>query len=412
MNVLYLTLSDFDENKTSGVHIDLVNKIIEEGHRVYVISPVERRKKIETYLIVRDNLEILKLKIGNTQKTNVIEKGISTITLEGKYVAGIKKYFDKVRFDIVLYTTPPITLEKAITYVKQRDQAKTYLILKDIFPQNAVDLGMLHKTGVMSPLYQYFRRKERRLYRLSDYIGCMSQANVDYIKRNNPDISSLRLEICPNCILPVKITKDEDMITAIKSKYNIPLDKTIFIYGGNLGKPQGIDFLMECLLANELNDRAYFVIAGSGTEYRRLRDFLDQKKLPNVQLFSLLPQKDYHTLVNSCDVGLIFLDHRFTIPNFPSRILSYMQASMPVLAATDCSTDIGKVIEEGRFGLWCESRDVNAFNQMLNQLCDEEVRKQMGSNARKYLEKYYTVDQAYNIIFEKFQQPLKASAIS
>ena len=61
-------------------------------------------------------------------------------------------------------------------------------------------------------------------------------------------------------------------------------------------------------------------------------------------------------LANSCDVGLIFLDKRFTIPNFPSRLLSYMQASMPVLAATDVNTDIGKVIEEGESDIGCEKR--------------------------------------------------------
>ena len=54
-----------------------------------------------------------------------------------------------------------------------------------------------------------------------------------------------------------------------------------------------------------------------------------------------LPKADYETIVASCDVGMIFLDHRFTIPNFPSRMLSYMKAKIPILAVTDPNTDVG-----------------------------------------------------------------------
>ena len=101
-------------------------------------------------------------------------------------------------------------------------------------------------------------------------------------------------------------------------------------------------------------------------------------------------------------MGLIFLDKKFTIPNLPSRILSYMNASMPVLAATDVHTDVGKVIEEGGFGLWCESRDVKQFNMQLKQFCDKEKRVIMGRNARKYLEENYTAKHSYEIIMNHF----------
>lgn len=116
-----------------------------------------------------------------------------------------------------------------------------------------------------------------------------------------------------------------------------------------------------------------------------------------------MPKTDYEVLANSCDVGLIFLDHRFTIPNFPSRLLSYMQASMPVLAATDPNTDIGHVIKQGEFGLWCESNDVQAFNQKLEKMINKTVREEMGRNARIYLEENYTSKHSYKIIMSHFK---------
>jgi len=153
MNILFLTLLDFSTIEESGIYTDLMRKFVKEDHNVYIVSPTEKRKQQPTELIDNGNYKILKLQIGNIQKTNLLEKGISTLTLESKFLKGIKKYFSDLKFDLVIYSTPPITLKKAVKYVKKRDNAKAYLLLKDIFPQNAVDLGMLKKTGIKSILY-------------------------------------------------------------------------------------------------------------------------------------------------------------------------------------------------------------------------------------------------------------------
>lgn len=403
MNILFLTLIDFSTLDERGIYTDLLREFKLSKHKVYIISPTEKRNRQSTVLIKNEDYKILKLQIGNIQKTNIIEKGISTLTLEGKFLKAIKKYFTDVKFDLVLFSTPPITLQKAVSYVKKRDNAKAYLLLKDIFPQNAVDLGLMKKEGINKFIYNYFRAKEKQLYVLSDFIGCMSKANTDYVIKNNPDLSPSIVEVCPNSIEPISIEQNENTKKIIREKYKIPLNKTVFIYGGNLGKPQGIDFLIKCLKANKNNEKIYFVIAGAGTEFNKLREFFDDEKLPNAQLFSQLPKDQYEALANSCDVGLIFLDARFTIPNFPSRILSYMQAAMPVLAATDINTDLGSVIEKGNFGLWCQSNNVNGFNERAWQLCNAGLRKEMGKNARKYLEENFTAKHSYEIIMRHFK---------
>ena len=164
MKLLFMTLLDFKSIEEHNIYTDLLREFRKNGHEVYVISPVERKENQETHLIEENGATILKLKIGNTQKTNIIEKGISTVMLEPTFIKGIKKYFSNVKFDLILYSTPPITFCGAIEFVKKRDNAKTYLLLKDIFPQNAVDMGMLSKSGVKGILYKYFRNKEKKLY--------------------------------------------------------------------------------------------------------------------------------------------------------------------------------------------------------------------------------------------------------
>jgi len=312
----------------------------------------------------------------------------------------INKYFSDVKFDLVLYTTPPITLVSAIEYVKKRDNAQTYLLLKDIFPQNAVDIAMMSKTGLRGLMYKHFRRQEKRLYRISDTIGCMSQANVDYVLQHNPEINPAIVEICPNSIDIIDKSVDEDIRNAIRSKYDIPLDKTVFVYGGNLGKPQGIPFLIDCLRESENVENAFFLIVGDGTEYKLLEEYIMSEHPKHVKLMQRLPKDDYDTMVGACDVGMIFLDYRFTIPNFPSRLLAYMQAKLPVFAVTDSNTDVGNVIVEGGFGWWCCSNDVQSFKNTICTIIHAD-KKQYGTNAFVYLNDNYSVTKSYRIIMER-----------
>ena len=125
--------------------------------------------------------------------------------------------------------------------------------------------------------------------------------------------------------------------------------------------------------------------------------------MKNLKLMKRLPKEDYDTMVGACDIGLIFLDHRFTIPNFPSRLLSYMQAKIPALACTDPNTDIGKVITEGGFGWWCESNDADSFRNTVLQIMQGDTEK-MGEIGFEYLKAHYSVEQSYKTIMRHFEE--------
>ena len=389
-----------DNIEEHTIYCDLLRYFRDAGHSVYTISPYEKRTGLQTAYEEKNGIHMLHVRTGNvTGMVSLIEKGLAQLSIEPIFIKAIKKYYSNVKFDLVMYSTPPITFCNAIEYVKRRDNAKTYLLLKDIFPQNAVDIGMMSKSGIKGHLYKFFRNKEKKLYGLSDYIGCMSPANVEYVKQNNPEIDNYRVEVCPNCIEVVDKSINAEERRSIRKKYDIPLEKRVFVYGGNLGKPQGIDFLIECLHSQENSKDNYFLIVGDGTEYGKIEEFVKSSNQNNIRLMKRLPQEDYDTMVGACDVGMIFLDHRFTIPNFPSRVLSYMQAKIPVLACTDPNTDIGKIIEEAGFGSWCESNDVNGFVECVNKIM------QIQSVAEKewnYLNKYYSTRNGYDIIMKHF----------
>jgi glycosyltransferase involved in cell wall biosynthesis len=391
-----------------------LRKFRNEGHSVYIVSPNERAFGRPTELIKKDGVRILGVKTLNLQKTSVIEKGVGQILVESQYKCAIQKYLNDVQFDLILYSTPPITFPKVIAYLKkQNPQAITYLLLKDIFPQNAVDLGMMSKTGIKGQLYKFFRTKERRMYELSDYIGCMSPANVKFVLEHNPEIEASRVEVAPNSVELKTNTDDTDLTDKelrekneryyIRKKYGLPTDKPVFIYGGNLGKPQGIDYLIKCLDAKKDRTDCHFVVVGTGTEYDKLDSwFRIQDSGINVTVMNGLPKEDYDMLVRNCDVGLIFLDYRFTIPNYPSRLLSYLENKMPVLCATDVNTDIGRIAEENGYGYWCESVRTEDFTALVDKMLAAD-RKTMGAKGYEFLKNNYLVEHTYNTIMSHFK---------
>lgn len=398
MKVLFITIT-YPLPGQRNIYADLMWEFKRNGHEVFVACSTKGKEGEKTAITGQDDISVLRIKTDNLiGQKNLIKKGLSMLTLDGIFVKAIKAYYKDIRFDLVLYSTPPITLTQAIKYVKKRDKALTYLLLKDIFPQNAVDIGLMRKGGI---IYRYFRKKEKELYSISDKIGCMSQANVEFVLKNNPQISSEKVEVCPNSIaLSERFAVNK---LAVKEKHGIPEGVPVFIYGGSIGKPQGVDYFLRCLESNcNLSDR-YFVVCGRGTEYKKVETFFARFKPDNMLLINYLPKDDYDELVSACDVGLIFLDYRFTIPNFPSRILSYMEYSMPVLAATDVNTDVKDVITENKIGYWCESRDETEFKKLVDKICVEKNRLPiMGANARKYLEENYDVSISYEIIVNHF----------
>lgn len=389
--------SGIEKFYTRGIYTDLMRKFAFEGHNVYIVYPRERRCGLSTEIRVQDKIHLLGVKTLNVTKTNVIEKGLGQISIEYLYKIAIKRYLKGVSFDLILYSTPPITFPKVIEYVKRKNPcAITYLLLKDIFPQNAVDLGMLSKTGVKGILYKFFRAKEKKLYALSDYIGCMSPANVNYVLEHNPEIPVQNVEVAPNS-LALNEVKLEDKNVLIK--YNLPIDKPIFIYGGNLGEPQGIPFLIKCLEANANREDCHFLVVGTGTYYQKLANWYRVSKPKAVTVMNGLPKKEYDLLVRACHVGLIFLDYRFTIPNFPSRLLSYLENKMPIISCTDPNCDTGYIAENNGFGIYVPSNDVTLFTQAVNKMIVNNIRS-MGEKGYLFMKDNYLIENTYNQIIK------------
>lgn len=375
---------------SSTIYLDLVNALVDKGHEVLIAAGTSEGQD-DTKLEVRGNIRTAYVTLPDQFHADKIRKGLIQLTIGRKILSTVKKFFWQEKIDLIIYPTPPITLAGILKPLKKHYGAVNYLMLKDIFPQNAVDLKMMGDGGL---LHHYFRRMEKKLYRDSDRIGCMSEGNLKYIRSNEPDIPVEKLEIFPNTVRILPEKPEQGTSGKVVER------PVTFMFGGNLGRPQAVDFLLEGIRSLKDFSDARFLFIGDGTEAPRIQEFIEKEKPGNLVLEKQLPRDEYEKRLSDADIGIVSLSPDFTIPNYPSRILSYMQLGKPVFAVTDRVTDIHALVTyEARCGWWCASDDVEGFCNTVKKIVSErEQFNELGMNGRNYLVEHFDVYRSVELL--------------
>jgi glycosyltransferase involved in cell wall biosynthesis len=390
VRIIFLTIS-YNQNGNS-IYNDLINSLINHKHQIVICrSNCEIEKN--TLKKINENLHILDVQTGNQFEKNLIKKGINMLLLERQFIKAIKKNLQSYSFDLVLYATPPISLNGVVEFCKKIFNAKSFLMLKDIFPQNAIDLKMVKENSF---IHKFFSKKEEKLYRISDYIGCMSQKNKDYLKKYDLSIQQ-KSHIFFNSV-KISDEKDEEILTS--SQY------TTFLFGGNIGKPQNVNYLLKIIDYLKTYPKSKFIIVGKGTEKEVVENYAKTNST-NFKYINFLEKEEYENLLKSADIGLISLDPRFTIANIPSKLPTYYSLKKPVLAITDTCTDLKDMILENECGWWCDANDMENIINTIKEICgSKEEQKRRGMNAYNYLKEYFDVEINVKQI-ENFMEELK-----
>ena len=395
MNILFITVA-WPSPGSYNLYSDLMLEFVEHGHHVYAAS-IGASQQGETQDTIENGIHTLRVDSAEVQKTNKYAKVINSFLGGRKIRKAVRKFYPSVNFDLIIFTTPPITMILDIIRLKHTYHAPLYLLLKDIWPQDTVDIGGMRKGGIV---WQVFRWLEKQTYKAADYIGCMSPASKDYIIAENTYISPDKVEVCPNSQKDryARIPRGENL----RTKYGIPETALLLIYGGNIGVPQGIDFLFDIASQIKEDQDKFLLIVGGGTEYTRLKNGLEQFGARNVRLIPTVDKYEYDALVKESDIGLVLLHPHAEVPNFPSRLLSYIQVGKPVITAVDEATDIGRIVQYYDCGRYCKNGDIAGFMSAVDYYTDESKRMDAGKNARRLFLNCYTSDKGYRIIMNHF----------
>lgn len=374
------------------MYTTLVEEFVNHGHDVVVLAPGNTK----TLVSVEKSIEVLRVQTLPIKNVPNYLKGISNLLLPYQYAAALNKFYKEKNFDLIIIPTPPITLVALAAKLKKKFNASLYLVLRDIFPQNAVDLGFMKKGGI---LYNFFRRKEKKLYKEADFIGCMSEGNIDYVLKHNNFVNPSKLHELKNFQKPYKSTDNSRQF--LKEKYKLN-NKFVVVFGGNMGKPQQLENVLTLAQAAMAYPDIVFLLLGEGVQMNRISGLIEKQNISNIYLNSTIPKQEYQDLISICDIGLISLHQDFTIPNIPSKALDYLNVGLPILASLDKATDFGSILDRYNFGLWVHAtQPEELIEKLLNLYHNKELRETMGKNGKAYFNKYLLPDIAYNTIIQQ-----------
>lgn len=397
MKILYIATSFPKPDKGATIYTDLAEALFHEGHEVTVAVSEQSKNLKKSQLTKERGFDVLRIVTGNYYDVSFVEKGITSFKIPILMKKGIAKYLGNKKFDFILYESQPITNATLVQWAKKHFGCPSYLMLKDLFPQNAVDLGIIKKN---SAIHKVFKSKEIKLYKSADYIGCTSLATKDYLREYFSWIDQEKVEIFPNT---KKITNNfiNDGFE-MREKLGIPRETCVFLFGGNMGKPQYIDLLVEAVKRYKKDDTIYFLFVGRGTDRYKLENIIEKESITNAKVIENLAREQYEQVLKESDVGLIILDPKFTIPNYPSRILSYMEYAKPVIAATDTNTDYKELIEEAHCGKWVWSGNQDAFIKEIKAMADCSSLKEIGLKGREYITKNLSIQLSVKLLENHF----------
>lgn len=398
MNILFIYLRHSENAQDSTLTKDIADEFHKEGHKVFVATLLEKKYNRETECKVENGYTVLRVKTGNYfDSPGKIEKGITALTMPFKLKREIIKYLGKEKIDLIFTHTPFVANAYLIKELKEHFNAKAMLHLWDIFPQNAIDIGLMKK-GLLS---NFFARKEEKMYKTFDYIGCMSEGNKSYMQGIFPYLSSLFVLKNWGKGEAKKIDKN-----ALRHKYGFGEHEFLAIFGGNMGKPQKLENIIK--LAKSLQDHKdiKFIFVGKGTEEAKLKSMAEN--FENIYFYSYIPREEYEEFTGMCDVGLVSLHENFTVPNFPSKTTDYCKLGLPIFASLDkCSIeDYGKFLEkEIKAGLTADAANREDMKEtFINMYNDSNKRMKWSKNALAYYERQLKVENAYKTIIKEINK--------
>ena len=366
---------------------ELAFELKQQGHTILVVTPdsYQSHKDLKDHLDDYQGVPIIRFPSGRLKNIPKVFRLINEFLLPFRAWFYGKSHFKKNHFDIIIYYSPSIFWGWLIQKLKKLWNAKTYLILRDIFPQWAIDNGILKPNSLITNFFLYI---EKLNYEPADKIGLMSPANLNWFQSYYKGTANL--EVLYNWV-------SESTVTTNESKYRKKLnleDKIVYIYGGNIGQAQ--DMMQILLLAKSMknHENVFFLLVGSGDEVPLCHDFIVKEQLSNIKVLEPVPQEEFQVMLSEFDIGLFCLNKSHKTHNFPGKILGYLSAKIPILGTVNPGNDLVEIVNELKFGLVSIAGNSDEFFQNSVILLNPKTRKLLGLNGKKVLNSLFSTESA------------------
>jgi glycosyltransferase involved in cell wall biosynthesis len=374
--LIALISTDYPPLRTSAaVQLrDLAQQLAALGHRPVMIVPAPMSDR--AWAVERlDGIEVLRVAAPPTRAASFVRRAIAEMWLPFAMWRNIRKSpFRSAKWDLLAWYSPPIFFGPLIWALRRRSGARTYLILRDIFPEWAVDLGLVRK----GPVYLVFKAIAALQYAVADVIGVQTPSNLAYLSRwaRSPH---RRIEVLHNWLAA---TPDAGCSIAVGN--TTLAGRKIFVYIGNMGVAQGMDIFIELIQSLRHRNDIGFLFVGRGSEFAKLEAEKASRELNNVLFFGEIDSSEIPGLLAQCHVGLVALHPDHKTHNIPGKFVSYVHYGLPVLARVNGGTDLERLIEDEQVGRVYVGSSAGELKRLAEELADNDaLRATMSERGRQ-----------------------------
>jgi len=312
---------------------------------------------------------------------NYLVRGIAQLLMPLQFLWKVRQH--RLQADAVIVYSPPLPL--ALVGVWLRSKARFLLNVQDLFPQNAIDLGVLRNPWQI----RFFRWLEGYVYRNADVVTVHSEGNRSSVLQHYPDLGN-KLRILHNWV-DVGHHQSATLTVDFRAKWKIT-QRYVAVFAGVMGPSQYLERVLEVAeLVEKQQPDLLFLLVGDGIEKSRLAQLVAQKNLSNVRFEGFIGRDVYPDLLRICSLGLVCLSPQNQTPVVPGKILGYMAAGLPVVAFLQSQSDGHGIVQAAECGVTADSADldacVEAFKKMLRQA---ERFEAIGAAGRNYAIQHFS----------------------
>ncbi len=377
---------------------DLACELASKGHDVTVLAPSEGGRHGLT-VASEAPITVIRYPLGPTKGVSLAIRALKEMSISLAALLGTRSVFSRTRFDSIVFYSPSIFFGPLVNVLKRRWHAKTYLVLRDIFPDWAVDAGVMRR-GLA---YRVFKVFERMQYRVADVIGVETTGSFRYFE--GTEFQS-KIELLRNWTTTAPIPA-----AGLSTRELLGLGgKVVFFYGGNLGVAQDMDNLMRLARRMMTYPDVHFLVVGDGSERRRLERLVDEEHMSNVTIHGPVEPQSYLSILGEFDVGVITLDRRLKTFSNTGKLVGYLRCGLPVLASYNEGNDLAALLRDSGAGLGSVNGEDDVFYRNAVRLRDATTRTEMRRKAKELLRADFSVDKTAAQILRHLESDPTTSA--
>lgn len=371
---------------------ELAEGLAERGHEVTVftswpkenVSPDAQLEHL-TEDAQEGAVRVVRVKVPSSYFGNYVWRGLAQLVMPYFFWRAVRRLnYEKV--DGVIVYTPHLPLTLVGERIKKKYGARYLLNVQDIFPQNAIDLGIMRNKLFI----RFFEWLEARAYREADVLTTHTEGGRRFLVEKKY-VPESKISVVPNWV-NIAGFKNIKRTGIFRQRYGLE-NKFIFLFAGIFGPSQHLEFVIE--IARHLKDvkDAVFLFVGDGTEKLRLQKLVADHQLDNVHFEPFVSPAEYPFLVKDVDVGILCLSMDNTTAVVPGKLWGFMASACPVVAFLQPESDGHRIIKEARCGYSLGSDNVEKAARVVRQMFEERGRlDEYGRNGYDYVLTHFSTE--------------------